>query len=507
MDKFPATFIQIHYHYRHGGVKQVIDRYAELCSICSNGRTRSLLLCSIGDENANSFHSAVINETHLDYRAFESPQEFDRINTLLQSKIASVITFPEIQYPIAVLFHNVSLGKNVAASAAFTETARRFGSDRIRFFSVVHDFAEEGRAEMLDLISTVRTWRKSIDEELHCAGAPVTYVVPGKHSFDILSRLKFPVQQLPNSVKASTIEIDKKLLSVELTAFSHTQGFSFDMSKHVWYCPSRIIQRKNIFETVLLSRLLDSALILGPEGTSPRDKLLFEILFDIARKYRLNLLVNPAKCGCLKNHQSDVVSIMYTLCSAAVTTSVAEGFGFGLYEPYFHNKPLLGRRPRGFNYPCDAKIGHLYELLPVPAESINKKLLIARYYETFGHNAVIDEKADCIANAELLDFADLDIQHQKELLVRFLEGGQFQTKWVSLLSHEYSGWPGLQYLYHHAMEVFDTNRVALLDFFSEQNDHQRFCSTFSTIPLFPDQPVGYQNIKNAFATDGPSLLL
>jgi hypothetical protein len=507
MNNFPATFIQIHYHYRHGGVKQVIDRYAELCSICSNGKTRSLLLCRRCDEKTSALHSEVIDEPLLDYTTFESSQEFDKVNTLLKLKISSVINSPTIQYPVAVLFHNASLGKNVAASVAFTETARKFGSDKIHFFSVVHDFAEEGRTDMLDTIGKSRVWRKTIDEELHCMGAPVTYVVPGKRSFDLLSRLKFPVKLLPNSVIASTEQIDKRLLGAQLSALAHAQGFSFDMSKQVWYCSSRIIQRKNIFETVLLSHLLDIALILGPRGTSPRDKILAETLYDIARKYRLNLLVDPAQCEYLKNHATDVASAMYALSSAAVTSSVAEGFGFGLFEPYFYSKLLLGRRPCGFVYPCDAKIDHLYELLPVPAEYINKQSLITRYFEKFGRTTAVDKKVAYISNAEILDFADLDIQMQKELLVRLLEDAPFKKKWISVLSGEYQGWPGLQHLYGNAMAVFEANRTILREYFSLQNDHARFCSTFSTIPYYQNQPVEHWNIKDSFAAEGLSLLL
>jgi hypothetical protein len=507
MNNFPATFIQIHYHYRHGGVKQVIDRYAELCALCSNGATRSLLLCSRGDENTSSFHSEVIDEPLFDYSTFESAQKFGKIYTLLQARIESLITSPDVKYPVAILFHNVSLGKNVAASAAFTATARKYGSDRIRFFSVVHDFAEEGRTEMLHAISKVRIWRKTIDEELHCVGAPVLYVVPGNYSFDILSRLKFPVKLLPNSIKASTVQIDNEQLRVQLNTYADAQGLHFDMSKPVLYCASRIIKRKNIFETVLLSQLLDKALILGPEGTSTRDKMLSGTLRDMARKYRLNILINPAHCEYFANRQSEVVPTIYALSSSAITTSVSEGFGFGLYEPYFYNKPLLGRRPVGFVYPCNVQTDHLYEMLPIPSESIDKQLLIARYYEVFGRNTLVDRRVDYIDEAGILDFADLDIQNQNELIVRFMEDPQFQKKWIHILRDDYTGWPGLQYLNRNAVRNFDANRGVLLDCFSVQNDFDRFYSTFSSIPDISVQPVEYWSIKDTFAAERVSLLL
>lgn len=485
----------------------MIDRYADLCSSCSMGKTHTLLLCSNGNEKTASSHSEVIDEPLLDYTSFESFQEFEKVKTLLRSRIAFVVTRLKIQYPVVILFHNVSLGKNVAASAAFTETARRFGNDNIRFFSVVHDFAEEGRTDMLDIIGSVRVWRKTIDEELHCVGAPVTYIVPGKRSFDILSRLKFPVQLLPNSIAAIPVKMDKELLCAQLVSLANKQGCSFDISKPVWYCSSRIIHRKNILETVLLSRLLDTALILGPEGTSSSDRILVEELYSIARKYRLNLLVNPAKCSYFINQHNDVVSAMYTLSSAAVTTSVAEGFGFGLYEPYFHNRPLLGRRPPGFAYPFNIKTDNLYDILPVPVEYVNKQLLIKRYYEKFGNNENVDKKADYIVNANILDFADLDVHQQKKLLGRFLEDPAFQNTWIRALCTEYPGWPGLHQLNHNAVKAFMENQAIFLDFFSRQNEQERFRSTFSSIPYHANQPVEYWSIKDAFAAEGLSLLL
>lgn len=507
MNNFPATFIQIHYHYRHGGVKQVIDRYADMCWNCSNGETRSQLLCSRGDQTTNTDHLEVIDEPLLDYTTFESSQVFDKVNSLLQEKISSLIASSDVRYPVAILFHNVSLGKNVAASAAFTAIARKYGCDRIRFFSVVHDFAEEGRIELLEAIVKVKAWRKTIDEDLHCAGAPVTYIVPGKRSFDIMSGLNFPVQLLPNSIKTETVHIDCEQLRSQLERYASVQGLTFDMSSPVLYCASRIIQRKNVVETVLLSRILNMALILGPEGTSSRDQMLSGALRDIARKYRLNILIDPACCEYFINNRDAVVATMYGLSSGAVTTSVAEGFGFGLYEPYLYGKPLLGRRPAGFEYPCNVKTDHLYEMFPVPSVFIDKQSLLARYYKAFGYTSLINKKVKYLADADFVDFADLDIQSQQELLVRFLENTQFQKTWINILECEYPGWPGLQNLNRNATSDFDTKRRVILDYFSGQNDHDRFCATFSIIPACPGQTVEYLGIKDAFAAEGLSLLL
>jgi hypothetical protein len=505
MNDFPATFIQIHYHNRHGGVKQVIDRYSELCTTDSSDNTQTVFICSSENPEKKSNHSKLVNEPLLDYRSFNSQQEFDEIKSRIQSTFSSVICSSELKKPVAVLFHNISLGKNCAASAAFTQVAREFGSDEVRFFAVLHDFAEEGRSDMLELISNVQEWRSTIYEDLYCSGAPVTFVVPGKQSFDILKKLQFPVILLPNSVHRDHTNVDLKIVSQQLFHTAKKQNPYFDSSRPLWYYPSRIIQRKNILEAVLLSRLFDTALILGPESISPRDKKLVHALHEIILKCKLNIFIDPSQCDCFRECNCSPVPSLYELCDCAVSTSVAEGFGYGLFEPFFYNKPLLGRKPEGFLYPCDASIKNLYRMLPIPADLINKEVLIGTYYKKFGKTEIVDKKTTFFDETNLIDFADLDILIQKNCIERFINDNKFRKLWLHILESESSEWPGLENIYQNAINVFSKNRFTLLEYFSIDNYRRRFSETFSCIPA--KHTFEFWKIAEMFQNKSLNLLL
>lgn len=452
-------------------------------------------------------HDEVVDVPLLDYHEFGTPEDFDDVKVRIQAALAAVIMSHETVWPAAVLFHNSSLGKNVAASAAFAETARQWGCDQIRFFPILHDFAEEGRTAMINQINTVGGWGRPIYEDLYCAGAPVTFVVPGKQTFQILDKLNFPVKLLPNSVRAGIVDSDKDALRAQLTIYAKSNCFSFDVSRPLWYHSSRIIRRKNILETVFLSIVMEAALVLGPEGTSVTDAPLTDMLQELVQKYRLNILINPLERECFRRSGADPVSVMYALCDYAVTTSVAEGFGFGLYEPFLYDRPLLGRHPCGFMYPCDVSTDNLYTVVPVPAVYVEKNELIRRYYEKFGHTENAVQKAESIKNAELLDFADLDIVMQKNLIERCMADSACRNEWLKILELEHPGWPGTGNMYKNSQNVLHRNRFTLLEYFSSQNDNSRFWDIFSCIPVNCNHQYEFSKISDMFQPERMTLLL
>jgi hypothetical protein len=196
---------------------------------------------------------------------------------------------------------------------------------------------------------------------------------------------------------------------------------------------------------------------------------------------------------------------MYELCDCSVSTSVAEGFGYGLFEPFFHNKPLLGRQPQGFLYPCDASTKNLYKMLPVPADFIDKEVMIKKYYEKFGKTEIVDKKTAFFNETGLFDFADLDILIQKNCIERFMCDNKFRELWLNVLKYESTEWPGLENIYQNAIKVFNRNRFTLLEFFSIDNDRMRFSETFSCIPA--RHTFEFWKIAEMFQKKGLNLFL
>jgi len=57
---------------------------------------------------------------------------------------------------------------------------------------------------------------------------------------------------------------------------------------------------------------------------------------------------------------------IYSAADHCLSTSVLEGFGYALYEPWLYGLPLIGRRPSEFEPFAGLPSRHLYESLLVP---------------------------------------------------------------------------------------------------------------------------------------------
>lgn len=484
----------------------MMDRYAQNCKACSSGAARTILICSRKPDEKGLDYDEVKEIPLLDYKEFSTLKEFEDVKLQIQAALTSVILSDKTVLPAAVLFHNPSLGKNVAASAAFAQIARQSGSDQIRFFPVLHDFAEEGRTAMISQINTAGSWGWPIYEDLYCTGAPVTFVVPGRQAFNHLKALNFPVRLLPNPIRTGGTVIDRDKL---LHQFSLLAGgeYKYDLSRPLWYYPSRIIQRKNVLEAVFLSIVMETVLILGPEGTSRIDASLNGMLSELVQKFNLSVIINPAKNRFFKRHVSDSVAALYAISDYAVSTSVAEGFGFGLYESAFYNRPLLGRYPGGFVYPCDVSTENLYRMVPVPGTFVDKDELTGNYHKKFGHSDAIHQKIRQLKDAHYVDFADLDLMMQKNLIERFLNDSACRQEWLKVLEARYPGWPGAGMLCSNARMVFDRNRLILKEYFSQQNDISRFYDIYSVIPEKNGVLFKFSRLSELFQPDRMTLLL
>jgi hypothetical protein len=479
-----------------------MDRYAQNCKACSSGTSRTVLICGGKPDEKGLDYDVVVEVPQLDYMDFSSLQEFDEVKSGIQNALASVILSDETVHPVAVLFHNSSLGKNIAASAAFARIARQSGSDKIRFFPVLHDFAEEGRTAMISQIHAACSWGWPIYGDLYFAEAPVIFVVPGIQAFNHLKALDFPVRLLPNPIRTGETFLDMDMLLNQRSMLAGGDK-RYDSSRPLWYYPSRIIRRKNILEAVLLSMIMETVLILGPQGTSRIDLPLNTMLSELVQKFNLNVLINPAKNRCA----SDPVAAQYAICEYAVSTSVAEGWGVGLYESAFYNRPLLGRYPGGFIYPCAVSTGNLYGMVPVPAAFVDKEELIKNYYEKFGPSDAVHQKMVRLRDAECIDFADLDLTMQKSLIERFLGDSMCRKEWLKVLETRYLQWPGTSMLCCNARKVFDQKRLILQEYFSLQNDLSRFFDTFSKIPAKISVRSDFSRLSELFLPDRMNLLL
>ncbi|MGM0461845.1 MAG: hypothetical protein ACQEQ4_05430 [Fibrobacterota bacterium] len=311
----------IHYHLRMGGVTGVIISQVQALQKFFPHIDVEIIAGDIPTSVRKKLDCPLFEVPECDYYD-EGNRDIDRIRNTLSTLLAS--------YPFDTLFHvhNPSIGKNPALTAAVTEYARRGG----RCIFHCHDFIEERPA----LLKTARQLSTVLGYDTYTNYFyPQTSFVQwiflnradmNRPQFHRVQNQCFYVPnpvQLPPKPRA-----DRRETACKIGADPDTSWFVY---------PVRAIERKNIGECILLSRLLapnDQWIIMrAPENS--REMPLYKKWTDLARSFDLPFIFDAAK--------HIPFSHIYHHADTVVTTSFREGFGMAFLEPYYIGKKLVGR--------------------------------------------------------------------------------------------------------------------------------------------------------------------
>ncbi len=389
----PSALIQIHYHDRLGGVRQVMIDYSNVFAARFGGDAPNRWWCKhSGAECSDAVQ--VEDLPGADYHSFVSARAYresaERLTRILLQRLEAL---PVSSGSVAVVGHNLALGKNPALSEAFAEAARRTGG-RYRFYSVLHDFAEQGRFDLLSKFELLRRSGVTVGAALYAEGAPVHFVAPDPWVREVTGLSEAYLSILPNQVKKrGTIRQlpDREQTGRLLKQCADLDGLFFDPQLPLYCYPSRMIYRKNILEALLLTAVLGGgSLVTGPSGTTAADQRRMRAAVDIARRYRLSLAIDPGRCIGVSSEFGRVVEkvnpfhLILPWVNGAVTTSLAEGFGYSLHEPGLYGISLAGRFPEGIS-PSSGNAAHsLYRRLPVPCSWVHLDSCYRRYCLNLG---------------------------------------------------------------------------------------------------------------------------
>jgi hypothetical protein len=146
--------------------------------------------------------------------------------------------------------------------------------------------------------------------------------------------------------------------------------------------PSRTISRKNPVEAILLSHFFFSSnLLLGESGTSIEDRALAAYLKRLCGKYKIPVIFNSGRAaGFLSGHGETPFILLTKAADACVSTSVLEGFGYALYEPWLYYKAVVGRVPAKSDVQKKISAPWLYSRLLIPCGWVDGTKLMERYY-------------------------------------------------------------------------------------------------------------------------------
>lgn len=451
----PTTLIQIHYHDRLGGVRQVMAAYAETFSRAFGPTSPQYWLCHCSE---TFYYTAVqrCNVSAADYHTFRSVKAYHAAVTHLTGCIEQLLVAAATP-SVIVIGHNLNLGKNPALSAAFAAVARRRGAQsNNRFFSVMHDFLEEGRVELLGAMQWFSRQGIAIQRELYATDASVQFIVPRASGSQPFSPgCTAPIVALPNPVTVNPLQT-RKLSRPEvlgrLVQLSRNDGHNFDPERKIYLYPSRIIYRKNIPEAILLTTIvLGGSLIVGAPGHAAADRKLFDRLSQLGQELHLPVVFDPSRLYPPESYVTGAgcnpMPLLYRIVNGVVSTAISEGFGYALHEPWLYGVPVLGRYPQGLMLQQHLKTDHLYTRFPVPASWVSLSVLYKSYrraYEASLRESFISEELFTRHHLHkgCIDFAVLDSTQQIDILRRVAVSTEYRNELVTLLEKPQRGWQG-----------------------------------------------------------------
>jgi glycosyltransferase involved in cell wall biosynthesis len=389
-----GSFVQIHYHNRPGGVTSVMGQYGLAFSkACGSTAGASFVVCAKHHVSTAMDGAKVIDVRECGYTTFRTKNAFIKTRNSLLKRLEQIVTSDRLARPVCVVGHNMNLGKNCALSSAFAQCARRLAKQKndYRFFSVVHDFAEEGRTDLMSQIVSLERLGIKIWDELYPVSPNLCFVALNNRNYSILKKAGFQVRLVPNPVFAPATARplpaavrNRVVRRLAKCAEKDNTAFKPDASLLVY--PARIISRKNPVEAILLAHFFFSSnLLLGESGTSIEDRALAAYLKRLCRTHKIPVIFNSGRAAeFLLSHDETPFSLLTKAADVCITTSVLEGFGYALYEPRLYHKAVVGRVPAGSDVQKKIAAAGLYSRLFIPCGWVDIRKLTERYYRDMG---------------------------------------------------------------------------------------------------------------------------
>lgn len=405
----------VHYHLRPGGVTRVI----ELAMSAVAKEARCVVLS--GERPFTGFGPAggVRVVPGLGYDGSRSVSPETLAENMAEEARKALGAAPDLWH-----VHNHSLGKNCALPAALEIISRKG-----RMVLQIHDFAEDGRPSLFrTLLQKVgRGDVRELGRRVYPQAGHIHYATLNRRDRDLLSEAGVPAERLhvlPNPVVLS---------------FPGEGGPATGPAEEnrPFIYATRAIRRKNIGEFLFWAAVADAgkrfAVTLAPEN--PRERPGYDKWTYFAEKLSL-----PVEFELGKRLDIPVAGLLQHAC-AAVTTSVAEGFGLAFLEPWLARRPVLGRKLPEITGEFEAAgvdLSLLYERLMLPAsrqcraELMRKiRFRLGAVCYRYGRNARPGDAERALAACTRdgrVDFGRLDEELQRKMIEKAANSASFRSE-------------------------------------------------------------------------------
>ncbi len=357
-DEDPSELVVLHYHFRPGGVRTVM----ELLLPALSGHFEKVTL--LGGEPPDRAWADALRQKIPSLR-FAIHPALGYLDGTIDVRKDIRLALRKTVGPHTLLWaHNLSLGRNILLA---DEVAACSAATGARLLSHHHDFWCDRRwARWPEMRALGFRTLERVARAVFATGARVVHA--GINSLDtrLLAENLPAAAWLPNPVDPGEMPPKRDVrrarnwLSAELGD-----------GAPVWVYPARFLRRKNIAEAVLLARCLCPGgwmLTTGAAGSAD-EAVRADRFADAARAGTWR-----TRFGVLADGRGPSVRSLMAAADALVMTSVQEGFGFPYLEGAALGKRLLARRLPQIQPDLDALgvvVPGLYDEVMIPAGLID----------------------------------------------------------------------------------------------------------------------------------------
>lgn len=358
-----------HYHDRPGGVREVISRGLPLLLERLGGLREVVFFAGeLGDPGWRAGLERSLGKIPL--RWVVDPGwgygggNFDSLSQASSRKLVKLLNSPPAAGRTVLWAHNLSVGRNIPLLRALPDLCQAAGAE---LWLHHHDWWWDGRWARWE------DWRAS---GVHSLEEALAATIPlGPH---IQHRCVNPADLpfLQNTAGPAARWVGNPLPSLRnpSAAEVHAARQWLDArtgGRPVWLAPVRALRRKNLAESLLLTRCLAPGACLVTTGgaLSPDEAPAWRKLREVAARNALPLLPQVLAGSGEPGGAGPGVAALMAASEAVVLTSLQEGFGLPWLEAAALGKPVISRRLPELEANLRASGCHVpgfYNDLPVP---------------------------------------------------------------------------------------------------------------------------------------------
>jgi glycosyltransferase involved in cell wall biosynthesis len=337
-----VRLVIVHFHLRPGGVRRVIELAAPFLAGNSDAPLEAITL-AVGEppelswleEFRKSIPGVPVTLFHDPALGYQAPKPHGETPVSRRLKTAFDRLFHGMRDAV-VWCHNPCVGRNLALAR---ELVRAASARSIPLIFHHHDWWFDNRWGRWPEIRQAgfRSFREALDAIFPAAAGIAHATINSEDTIALEACHPGAVEWIPNlAIRPPT---------VSRTRVAAARQWLHDRipapGAPVWLAPCRLLRRKNLAESILLTCwVAPGAWLLTTGGpSSPQEQACARALESAARKHQL-----PVRLGCLAGIETPTVPELLAACDAVVITSILEGFGLPFLEASAAGRPLFARR-------------------------------------------------------------------------------------------------------------------------------------------------------------------